>query len=108
MSRVAAAIAAAMLASGCALAPPAHSRIDEVRRLHASAQSEARIPALAPAEWARASAALDEAVVAWGTVQDAALVDHLAYVAKQRIEIARETASRVAAEAVIQEAARRR
>ena len=109
MSRLAIAIAgAAMLLGGCAFVPQVNHRLEEVKRVQAAALAEAQVPALAPAQWARASGALAAAVEAWGTHQDCAVVDHLAYVARQRIEIARETARRVAAEAVVETALKER
>jgi len=92
-------VCAALLMGGCAFVPQANYRLEEARRAHASALAEPRIAQLAPAQWARANEALGNAIAAWETLQDSAVVDHLAYVASQRIEIARETARRVAAEA---------
>jgi hypothetical protein len=109
VSRLAIAIAgAAMLLGGCAFVPQVNHRLEEVKLVHASALADDRISTLAPAQWARASEALDAAVQAWGTYQDCAVVDHLAYVARQRIEIARETARRVAAETVVETALKER
>ncbi|HUQ29522.1 MAG TPA: DUF4398 domain-containing protein [Usitatibacter sp.] len=94
--------AAAIFASSCAFVPQANHRLDDMKRAHAAALAVVEVPLLAPSEWTRASQAVDAAVQAHGTLQDPAMVDHLAYVALQRIEIARETARRVAAEPALQ------
>lgn len=89
--------ALAIAASGCALAPKHNIRLEETRSAHARLLS-GTVPALAPAETQRAREALERAVITWESREDPALVDHLAYVARQRAEIAAETARRVAAE----------
>jgi hypothetical protein len=101
VNRLVPALAASILASGCAFVPQVNHRVDDVKRAHAAAAAALEVPRLAPSEWARASQAVDAAVEAHGTLQDPAMVDHLAYVARQRIEIARETARRVAAESAV-------
>jgi hypothetical protein len=94
-------VAAALLIHACAFVPQVNHRLEDVKRTHAQALGEGQVAVLAPAEWFRASEAVDTAILAHGTLQDPAIVDHLAYVAKQRIEIARETARRMAAEAAV-------
>lgn len=85
-------------ASGCALSPKQNVRLEEARSAHARILSDESVSALAPAEARRAREALERAVITWESREDPALVDHLAYVARQRAEIAAETARRVAAE----------
>lgn len=98
-ARVAAALTAlALAASGCALSPKPNIRLEEARNAHARLLSRTGVAALAPAEAQRAREALERAIVTWESREDPALVDHLAYVARQRAEIAAETARRVAAE----------
>jgi hypothetical protein len=92
------ALALAVAATGCALAPKQNVRIDEAMGAHAPIRADASIAALAPAETQRAHDALERAIAAWESREDPALVDHLAYVARQRAAIAVETARRVAAE----------
>lgn len=89
--------AVAIAASGCALSPKQNVRLEEARSAHARLLSGAA-SVLAPAETQRAREALERAVITWESREDPALVDHLAYVARQRAEIAAETARRVAAE----------
>ena len=89
--------ALAIAASGCALSPKQNIRLEEARSAHARLLS-GPVPVLAPAEAQRAREALERAVITWESREDPALVDHLAYVARQRAEIAAETARRIAAE----------
>ena len=89
--------ALAVSASGCALSPKHNIRLEEARSTHARLLS-GTVPVLAPAETQRAREALERALITWESREDPALVDHLAYVARQRAEIAAETARRVAAE----------
>lgn len=90
--------ALAIAASGCALSPRQNVRLDEAMNAHARILSDESVAALAPAEAKRAREALERAIITWESREDSALVDHLAYVARQRAEIAAETARRVAAE----------
>lgn len=91
-------IALAAMMAGCATAPKHNIRLEEARSVHARLLADGKVPALAPAEAKRAREALERAVTTWESREDPALVDHLAYVARQRAEIAAETARRVAAE----------
>lgn len=90
--------ALALAAPGCALAPKQNVRLEEAKSAHARLLSDASVSALAPAEARRAREALERAIITWESREDPALVDHLAYIARQRAEIAAETARRVAAE----------
>lgn len=90
-------IALALAASGCAYVPKDNVRLEEARHAQASVL-DAGTAARAPAETRRAQEAFERAQEASNTLQDPALVDHLAYVARQRAAIAREVAQRVAAE----------
>lgn len=92
------AAALAIAASGCAISPKQNVRLDEAMSAHARILSDASVSALAPEETRRAREALERAVITWESREDPALVDHLAYIARQRAEIAGETARRVAAE----------
>jgi hypothetical protein len=109
LKRLCLAVAAAAIGiQGCAFVPKVNHQVEAARLAHSQAAAEPGVASLAAAEWTRACEALDVAVVAWGTLQDPAVVDHLAYVARQRVEIARETARRAAAEAAIASARRNR
>lgn len=92
------ALALALAASGCALTPKDNARLEEARAAYAILEAEPGIERLAPIEAKRAEEALERAVLAHASREDPALVDHLAYVARQRAIIAAETARRIAAE----------
>lgn len=92
-------VAAGILASGCgSMAPRTSARLDEARVANTHMQGDVQVGRFAPMQARLADEALERAVEAANTLQDPALVDHLAYVARQRAAIARETATRVAAE----------
>jgi hypothetical protein len=82
----------ALLAPGCAFVPQPNLRLDEALREYQSASAEPRISTLAPRELAVAREILDRAIAARNTLQDVAEVDHLAYLARQRVAISREAA----------------
>ncbi|HET7731853.1 MAG TPA: DUF4398 domain-containing protein [Usitatibacter sp.] len=87
--------------SACALHPKENLRLDEARRAHERLTAE--VGRLAPIETARAVEALERATLTWQSREDPALVDHLAYVAKQRAAIAEQVARRLAAEVATRE-----
>ena len=80
------------------MTPKHNIRLEEARSAHVRVLADGSVPSLAPAETKRAREALERAVATWESREDPALVDHLAYVARQRAEIAAETARRIAAE----------
>jgi hypothetical protein len=98
VNRAFCALVIAAAVGGCAFVPKANHRLDEARIAHDEVMGDARIQAMAPLETRRANEAYDDAVRAWNTLQDPAEVDHLAYVARQRLVIAREAARRAALE----------
>jgi hypothetical protein len=85
-------LAGALGLGGCAFVPKAYPRLEETRRLTQEAWADPSIARFAPAELQRAQEALDRASAARDTLDDPAVVDHLAYIAKQRLAIARITA----------------
>jgi hypothetical protein len=91
-------LALALAASGCVYMPKENIRLEEARGAQARILADRDIVALAPAEVRRAEEAFERAVAASDSLQDPALVDHLAYVARQRAAIAAEVAQRIAAE----------
>lgn len=95
------ALALALAPGGCGLAPKDSLRLDEARASHARMIADPEVAALAPLEARRAQEALERALEASDTLQDPALVDHLAYVARQRAAIAIEVAQRIAAERAV-------
>ncbi len=100
-------IVAALLA-GCSSLPANNTRLDEARSDYNNAQANPQVTALAAGELRQASNSLDRANAAWSKDEDRALVDHLAYVAKQEVAIARETADQKAAELAVTNAAAER
>ena len=95
-------LASALGIGGCAFVPKAYPRLDEAIAMHVEAQSDANVARFAAAELKKADEALDRACVARDTLDDPAVVDHLTYVAKQRLAIAQEAASLRAARETIQ------
>jgi hypothetical protein len=83
---------AAVSAAGCAFVPAHNVRLEEAWEAVLEARGEARVALLAPRELAGAGEALIEAESARNTLQDVALIDHLAYIARRRAAIAREAA----------------
>ncbi len=88
----------ALSLGACAFVPKTNLRLEEARAAHTAALSDRDVASFALRELQLASEALESANSAWNTLDDPAVVDHRAYVAKQRAAIARETARRVAAE----------
>jgi hypothetical protein len=79
-------------ASGCAFVPQRSPMLEEAGSAYASAIADPRIASLAGAELQAARELLDRANVARNKLDDIAEVDHLAYLAKQRVAIGREAA----------------
>ncbi len=96
-------IAWAVLA-GCSTTPSNNAMLDEARGSYRAAQDSGSTRELAGAELKQAGDALALAEAAWGRSDSIADVDHLAYVAKQRVAIAQEISSRKTAELAVSEA----
>ena len=88
----------ALATCGCSVIPKENRFLEETRALLEAAHADADLAALAPAELAQADETFRRAEAAWATLDDVAEVDHLAYVARQRIAIAREVARKAVAE----------
>ncbi len=97
------ALAVAVLA-GCASAPTSNSMLDQARSDYNAAQANNRTLALAPNEMKQAGDALAMADAAFNRSEDTARVNQLAYLARQRVALAQETANRKASEAAVAEA----
>jgi hypothetical protein len=82
----------AALSPGCALIPRDNLRLDEARRAFDEAAADPSVARLAAAELEAARELLERASHARDTLDDAAEVDHLAYLAKREVVIAREAA----------------
>jgi hypothetical protein len=81
-------MAACVLATGCSVMPREHWQLTQARVAYA----DPRAILVAPREVTAAADALAAAETARATLEDPALIDHLAYLAKQRAAIAREMA----------------
>lgn len=98
---------AAGILAGCSTVPPKSTALEESRGLYSSAQANPQVVNLAPVELQRAGDTLKKADAALGKGEDAE-VNQLAYVAKQQVAIAQETARRKAAEQSIASATAQR
>jgi len=93
-------IAMMTVLASCAM-PDRNPRLEDARSSYSTAQSDPQVVNLAALELKEADDALAKADKAWTQRKDPAKVDHLAYVAQQRVAIAQETAKRKAAEAAV-------
>lgn len=85
--------AAALLAVGCASVAVPNPTLERAHASQTALQSDPQARQLAPAETLQAEEAVRTADAAWSRKESTATVDHLAYLAQQRIAIARETVS---------------
>jgi outer membrane protein OmpA-like peptidoglycan-associated protein len=99
-------LAMAMLA-GCATAPE-NSLLNEARNDYRAAQNDPQVANLAASELKQAEDALNRANAAANEKEAATEVTHLAYLAKQKVAIAQETAKQKQAEASVASAAAER
>lgn len=86
--------------AGCASVPE-NSLLNEARNDYRAAQNNPRVVNLAPTELKQAGDALAKADDASIKKEDVAVVTHLAYLAKQQVAIAQETARQKEAETVV-------
>lgn len=100
-------IAVAVLA-GCSTLPANDSLLAQARNDYSNAQANPQVTSLAAGELKQASDSLDKANNASSKGERSALVDHLAYVAKQQVAIAQETARQKAAELAVASASAER
>jgi outer membrane protein OmpA-like peptidoglycan-associated protein len=100
-------IGAAALAA-CSSMPASNAALDSARSDYRAAQASTSTQTLAPAELKQAGDALALADAAFARNDDSARVDQLAYLARQRVALARETANRKDAEASVATASARR
>jgi outer membrane protein OmpA-like peptidoglycan-associated protein len=97
LSKVATAVLAGSLAA-CASAPVSNANLDLARRNYLDSAGDPNTASLAAFEMKQAGDALDRATEAWRNRDAADKVDALAYIARQRVEIARAVARRKLAE----------
>lgn len=100
-------IAAAVLA-GCSTVPPQNSSLEDARSLYSSARTDPKVSSLAPLELQQAGDSLSKADAALIKGESDATIDQLAYLTKQKVAIAQETAKRKAAEMEIANATAQR
>lgn len=101
-------IALISLVAACSSTPDRNNALEQARNNYAAAQNNPQITSLAADELRQAGEALRRAEQAWDKRNKDADVDHLAYLADQRIAIARETASTRASQAIVESASERR
>ena len=92
---------AALLAAGCAVSPPATQRLEQARAAYRSAAADPAVQANAQTELQSAASALEDAERMAAEGQPSELVEHNAYLAEQRAQIAQRTAGTRSAEATI-------
>ena len=96
-------MAVAVLAA-CSTTPSDNVLLGQARSDYRAAQADAQTQALAPNELRLAGDALAQAEAALVRRDDVATVDQLSYLARQRTAVARATASRKSAEAMVAQA----
>ena len=87
-----------LFAAGCSGPPRANALLTEAREAHTAAANDPVVVANAPVALQEASESLRRAVNVWEEKADPDLVDHYAYLARQRVRIAEETAKLNAAQ----------
>lgn len=92
------AIAATLAA--CSSTPDRNTALDQARSRYDAAQADAQVARLAPTELKKAGDSVAVAEKAWADGGEAADIDHLAYMANQRVTVAQETAASLSAQAV--------
>ncbi len=100
-------LVAVAIFAGCSSVPKNDS-LNEARSQYDSARSDAKVTELAPIELKEAGDSLNMADYALKQGDKVAKVDHLAYVAKQKVKIAEETAKRKLAELEVANASTKR
>ncbi len=87
--------------AACSSAPVTNARVEEARSSLRMAQADPKTQGLAGGELRQATEALAAADAAVAKREDTAQVDHLAYLAQQRVGLLQEAGSRRAAEAAV-------
>ena len=93
--------------AGCSTVPE-NSLLNEARNDYRAAQNDPQVASLAASEMKQAEDALNKADNASNKKEEAAVVTHLAYLAKQKVAIAQEAAKQKQAEATVASAAKER
>lgn len=84
------ALSLAVLA-GCSSVPPSNAQLEQARSAYRTVQADPRAQSHASSDMKLASDAINQANAAWGREEDDAQINHLAYLASQRVAIVRET-----------------
>ena len=93
-------LAMAALMAACGSMPMPNGALDQARSRYDSAKNDTQVASLAPDELKRAGDSLRVAEASWSSGGKPSEVDHLAYLASQRVTIAQDTAASKAAQAV--------
>ena len=105
----AALVAVAVLISGCASTPPQPpAALEQARATYNAVRGDPQVNKNAVVELDRATAALRDADRAWSEERDRSEVEHLAYLARRRAEIAMEASRARSADDAIQSASTER
>lgn len=96
-----AAFVAATVLAGCSSMPASDSPLVLARSEYGAAQSNSQVSQFAAGELRQAGESLDRANAASAKREKDSVVDHLAYVTRQQIAIARETAAQKASEQAV-------
>jgi outer membrane protein OmpA-like peptidoglycan-associated protein len=91
----------ALVISACSTMPERDAALDSARAARDAARDDADVRIYAALEYKRADDDFHRAEAAWQNREPVATVDHLAYLAERRAEIAQETGHLKAAEAAI-------
>jgi len=97
----AAAFAAIAAISACSTVPTSNAMLDQARSAYREAQANGQTQSLAAAELRQAGDALARAESAFANKDDTPQINHLAYLARQRVALAQEAAARKASEAAV-------
>ncbi len=90
-----------IILGACSSMPDRNAALDQARSRFNQAQADSQVVALAPDELSRAGDSLRVADKAWTDGVGTTTVNHLAYMAGQRVTVAQETASSKAAQAIV-------
>jgi outer membrane protein OmpA-like peptidoglycan-associated protein len=94
--------------SACSTVPEQHTVLEEARSYYSAARGDPDVTKHAAVELQQAGRALESAETAWSEEEDAELVDHLAYLARQHALIAQDTGKLRSAEIDVARAGSRR
>jgi outer membrane protein OmpA-like peptidoglycan-associated protein len=91
------------LLAACGGPPRANALLNEAREAHTAAVNDPEIAANAPVALQEATEALRRAVAVWENKEGTEMVEHHAYIARQRVRIAEETAKYNAAQKEVEQ-----